>query len=110
MDPERPPPDDRRPLAWLLGVGGEAALFAWLALMAWGGDDSPAMGVGEGLTSILMVGGVTSVLIVAGAVAYATGRRPLATVVAAVLLVVASLAGFVGGLAIALTRSDVGDH
>ncbi len=121
VPPNMPPPApegngsdaaERRRLAWVLGPIAEVVLLWWLFRMAWSTDavDEPALSLSDGLLAILFVGGVATACIVVGAVAYATGKRPAATTAAAVLGVLGGVVGFVGGLLIAVTRVDSGEH
>lgn len=101
---------ERRRLAWVLGAIAELVLIWWLVQMAWTESEDPPLSVGDGLLLVGVVGGLASAFIVGGAVAYATGRRPAATVAAVVLGGVGAVVGFVGGLLIAVARVDSGEH
>jgi hypothetical protein len=94
-----------------VAVLAEVVVLWWLASMAWSSSvDEPPLSIGDGIAAVGMVAAVATVLIVAGAVAYATSRRPAAAVALAVLTGLAGVVGFVGGLLIAVSRVDSGEH
>lgn len=83
----------------------------WLVQNAWtDAVDEPALSLSDGLLFVAVFGGLATVAIVGGAVAYAKGRPPAATVAAVVLGVGGLIVGFVGGLLTALARVETSEH
>lgn len=95
-----------------LTIVGEVLLLGALAWAAWAPNDNgsyPPLSLGDGLQALVLIGGLGSVFVVAGAVAMVRGRRIVGQVAGAVLLVMAGVIGFLGTVLTAFSRCQTCD-
>lgn len=105
-------PTERRAIGIALFVVAEISLFVVLVWGAWGGadDDRPALGLGEGITTIITFGAIPTVLFVAGALVVGTGRAGASAIAGGLLVALGAIAGFVAMALTLLTRIETQEH
>ena len=103
----------RRRTGLAVSLSAAAVLVGWLAYMAWGPNENsshPPLPFGDGLESIaVLCVPCAPFLVAAGAVAASELKAVVRAILTAVLLGVVGCIGFVGSIAIYMSRCDTCD-